>query len=290
MLAFHGWSQAKEIQTRSSLSRPEVWNANLVFSLLLKTIVRYCHPFLGQTYSWPRQMLSESNCDPEQKNSLALSLNVTWEKVENRREDAKFQLMYLLSFCLFPDCSFKGNTCWCVKGKVSLRCKPNQTWFYGYVQYTDQFFLSSNAKERHGLEKELYVPRYFWKISKAALLKEKRAQLWNHFLLFKLFYSRKKTRGYEKKIKNLFYAFDLFLGLSIPPALRDDAVCQIPTAPVSASSSHSPPHTITLLSEAAGTLPAHADSITAWRTALLWGSSSPLGARQKGMRRAGHGR
>lgn len=89
----------------------------------------------------------------------------------------------------------------------------------------------------------------------------------------------------EKK-KNLFSAFDLFLGFSIPPALWDDTVCQILTAPVSASSSQSPPHTITLLSEAAGTLPAHADSITAWRTAPLWGSSSPLGARQQGMRRA----
>lgn len=64
-------------------------------------------------------------------------------------------------------------------------------------------------------------------------------------------------------------------------------MCQIPTAPASASSGHSPPHTITLLSEAAGTLPAHADSIIAWRTAPLWGSSSPLGARQQGMRRAG---
>lgn len=154
------------------------------------------------------------------------------------------------------------------------------------MQCTDQSFLSCNAKERHDLEKELYVPCYFWKISKAALLKEKRTQLWNHFLLFKLFYSRKKTtRGHEKK--NLFSAFDLFLGFSIPPALWDDAVCQIPTAPVSASSGHSPPHTITLLSEAAGTLPAHADSITAWRTAPLWGRSSPLGARQQGTRRAG---
>lgn len=92
-------------------------NLNLVLSLLLETIVRYCHPFLGQTYSWPRQIISESNYDPQQKNSLALSLNVTWEKVEKRREDAKFQLLYLLSFCLFPDCSFKGNTWWWWKAK-----------------------------------------------------------------------------------------------------------------------------------------------------------------------------
>lgn len=84
---------------------------NLVI-LLLKTIIRYCHPLLGQTYNCPWQMLSESNYDPHQKNSLALSLKVIWEKVENRREDVKFQLMYLLSFCLFPDCSFKGNTWW----------------------------------------------------------------------------------------------------------------------------------------------------------------------------------
>lgn len=115
---------------------------------------------------------------------------------------------------------------------------------------------------------------------------KKRAKLWNHFLLFKLFYSRKKTtRGHKKK--NLFSAFDLFLGFSIPAALWDDAVCQIPTAPVSASGGPGPPHTITLLSEAAGTLPTHADSTTACRTAPLWGSSSPLGARQQGTRRAG---
>lgn len=57
---------------------------NLVLSLLLETTVRYCHLFLGQTYKRPRQMLSESNYDLQQKNSLALSLNVTREKVEKR--------------------------------------------------------------------------------------------------------------------------------------------------------------------------------------------------------------
>lgn len=89
-----------------------------------------------------------------------------------------------------------------VKGKASLNCKPNQTQFYGCVQYTDQSFLSPSAKEKHALEKELYVPCYFRKISKAALLKEKRAQLWNHFLLFKIFYSgKKKQKGMKKKKK-----------------------------------------------------------------------------------------
>lgn len=143
------------------------------------------------------------------------------------------------------------------------------------------------CKGKAWFRERAYVPCYFWKISKAALLKEKRAQLWNHFLLFKLFYSRKKTRGLEKK-KIWFFAFALFLGLSIPATLWDDTVCQIPTAPLSASGGQSPPHTIALLSEAAGTLPAHADSISAWRTAPLWGSSPPLGARQQGTRRAGH--
>jgi len=49
---------------------------------------------------------------------------------------------------------------------------------------------------------------------------------------------KKKTQKGMKKKKNLFSAFDLFLGSSIPPALWDDAVCQIPTAPASALSVH----------------------------------------------------
>lgn len=104
-----------------------------------------------------------------------------------------------------------------VKGKVSLNCKPNQTWFYGCVRYTDQSFLSPSAKEKHALEKELYVPCYFRKISKAALLKEKRAQLWNHFLLFKIFYSRKKKqKGMRKKKKKSVLCFWLVPGIQHP--------------------------------------------------------------------------
>lgn len=91
---------------------------------------------------------------------------------------SRYQLSAVASVRFLPVPLFAHlNVTGLVRGKMSLSCQPNQTQFHGYVQYTDQSCHSTSTEERHALEKELYVPGYFRKISKAALLKEKRAQL-----------------------------------------------------------------------------------------------------------------
>lgn len=73
-----------------------------------------------------------------------------------------YQLSAVVSARFLPVPLFAHlNVTGLVKGKVSLSCKPNQMQFYGYVQYTDQFCCSPSTEERHALEKELYVHRYF---------------------------------------------------------------------------------------------------------------------------------
>lgn len=166
---------------------------------------------------------------------------------------------------------------------VASQTRPD---FMAMLQYPDQQpQRKGEACSRERALCSLLLSKDF----KSSLVKRKKGLNYEitSFCLKYFTQGKKNKRGWKEK-KNLFSAFDLFLGFSIPPTLWDDAVCQIPTAPAIASSGRSPPHTITLLSEAAGVRPAHADSIDAGRTAppsgRLFSSWSKAARREEGRR------